>query len=143
MNEIAVRLARTEDACALHALNEAFNGDGLSAVSRIAETLANNDMELVGFAEVDAQPAGFCCAQVKRSFCCAENSAELTELYVAEEFRRMGVAARLVGFIEDICRNERGVTEFTLLTGAENRAARRFYESIGYKIEDEVLYAKR
>jgi ribosomal protein S18 acetylase RimI-like enzyme len=67
---------------------------------------------------------------------------EITELYVREEYRRQGIATKLINYIENIF-EERNIKEFQLFTGKDNTAARAFYEKLGYKKIDEVMYKKK
>jgi aminoglycoside 3-N-acetyltransferase I len=52
------------------------------------------------------------------------------EVEVAAEYRRRGVATRLLAELERIAR-ERGIEEGFVLTEADNAAASRLYESVG------------
>ena len=146
MPEIKVRLASAADAEALCALNLAFNGEdggeGLADAAMIRASLAANPMEIVCLAEVSGKPAGFCCMLVKRSMCYATPSAELTELYVAPEARRRGVAEALVRFAEAQCRERFGVDGFHLLTGCGNEAAQAFYRKVEYQEKKEMYFEK-
>lgn len=146
MAEIMVRLACPADAEVLCALNLAFNGEdggeGLVDAAMIRASLAANPMEIACLAQVGGKPAGFCCMLVKRSVCYATPSAELTELYVAPEARRRGVAAALVRFAEAQCREHFGVDGFHLLTGCENAAAQAIYRKAGYREKKEMYFAK-
>ena len=141
MAQISVRLARESDAEILRTFNEEFNGVGDVTAESICESLRTCS-ELVGIVEADGVPAGFCCAQITRSFCYRETTAELTELYIREGYRRMGCAAALLRFMETLCREKYHAESILLLTGHDNHSARRLYESLGYVIEEEVLYSK-
>lgn len=146
MPEIKVRLASAADAEALCALNQAFNGEdggeGLADAAMIRASLAANPMEIVCLAEVSGKPAGFCCMLVKRSMCYDAPSAELTELYVAPEARRRGVAAALVSLAEQTCRERFGVDGFHLLTGCDNEAAQALYRKLGYCAKKDMYFSK-
>jgi len=58
--------------------------------------------------------------------------AELTDLFVEPEARRLGVASRLVKYVEGIAR-ERGASHLVVLTGQNNTEAQAFYRSAGYE----------
>lgn len=141
MQKITVRRAVPSDARALYALNEAFNGPGLADPDHIARSLEENDREIVCIAHAEGRPAGFCCAQVVYSMCYPVPCAEITEMYVAPEYRRMGTATELIRLAEALCA-ERGAEEFRLLTGSDNPAARSLYESVGYGLSGEAHYEK-
>lgn len=78
----------------------------------------------------------------KTHLCYDKSYVEIAELYVREEYRRQGVATKLMNYIENIFK-ERNIKKFQLLTGKDNTAARAFYEKFGYKKIDEVMYKKR
>jgi ribosomal protein S18 acetylase RimI-like enzyme len=57
--------------------------------------------------------------------------AELTDLFVAEPFRRRGVASALMALVERLAR-EGGATGMLLITGFDNEGAQAFYRAVGY-----------
>ena len=138
-----IRLAAPGDAGQLFALNEAFNGPGTATPDSIRASLAENGREIVVIAEAEGGTlAGFVCAQVKRSFCYGEASAEITEVYVAPEYRRRGYGRAMLEFAERCCRERFGVDGITLLTGKDNAAAQELYAAAGYRRTGEVHYEK-
>ncbi|TLZ42395.1 MAG: GNAT family N-acetyltransferase [Methanobacteriota archaeon] len=58
--------------------------------------------------------------------------AELTDLFVEPDSRRLGVASRLLKYLEGIAR-ERGATHLVVQTGQKNTEAQTFYRSAGYE----------
>lgn len=139
---ITVRLAKETDAETLFRLNRDFNEDEAAGLERIRTCLRENLMETVAIAFVGDAPAGFLCGQKLRSMCYDVDYVELTELYVAEEFRRRGVASRLMGFLEEYYR-ERGIHAFQLFTGGDNRRAQALYEKLGFFRTEEIFMRKR
>lgn len=140
MQAFVIRPARPEDAAALKELNDEFNG-GDSDARHIAQCLADNPAEIVCIAELGATPAGYCCAQITTSICYMRPCAEITELYVRDEFRRRGIAAQLIRQAEAIC-VRRGAAEFRIVTGQGNAAAQALYRSAGYAAQDDIIFAK-
>lgn len=136
-----VRLANAEDVDFLFELNESFNGPGLTTKEHIADSIKGNDREIVFVASVDGRVVGFCCVQVYRSMCYSVSYGEIAELFVREEYRRRGVATALVSFAEDYLK-ARNVASCRVLTGEGNKAAQAFYERLGYKQADEIMYRK-
>ncbi len=139
---IAVRMARAKDASALAEMNRVFNGPTI-APSAISASLRNAG-ELVAVALIHGVPAGFLCAQIHDSFCYHAPYAEITEVFVREEFRRMRVATRMIAFMEERLARRR-VAHLHILTGVRNRPARALYEGLGYRNNrgrPEVLYEK-
>ena len=136
-----VRLAQPSDAPALMQMNAEFNGSGMNDLAHIRRSLIENQQEIVCVAELDGEPAGFCCAQLVSSFCYAGKTGEITELYVREHARRKGLAAALMRLAEREL-TARGAKELKLLTGDDNFPARALYEALGYETDGEVHYAK-
>lgn len=135
-----IRVAGAEDAPALHAMNIAFNGDtGVTAEDVRRSLLCNAEVVLI--AERDGSPAGFCCAQVHRSFCYPAPVAEVTEMYVREAFRQQGCATGMLAFLETLLQQE-GVDELHLLTGMHNQAAQAAYRSSGFRAVNEQYMKK-
>ena len=95
-----IRLAVPGDAGQLFGLNERFNGPSLSTVEDMERSLSENTQELVVVADQEGVLAGFVCVQVKRSFCYERPTAEITEVFVDEGFRRKGLARELLDFAE-------------------------------------------
>lgn len=140
--EIIVRKALPGDAEMLCELNREFNGaDGTSDAEGIRLSLQSNAIETVFLALADGVPAGFACGQVHHSMCYPYAPGELTELYVREQFRRRGIAGRLLEGLEEEFRAQ-GISELLLVTGGGNEAARAFYESRGYHATRHVIYLK-
>ncbi len=139
---ITVRLAVETDAQALFWLNQEFNAEEAAGIERIRQCLRENPMETVAVAFVGEEPAGFLCGQRLRSMCYDVDYAELTELYVAEGFRRMGVASRLMCFLEEYYRKQ-GIEHFQLFTGGDNGAAQALYRRLGFWQTPEILMRTR
>lgn len=139
---IHIRLATAQDAPVLRILNDAFNGVEAARPERLRQCLRENPQETVALAFVGEEPAGFLCGQRLRSMCYDVDYVELTELYVAEEFRRRGVATRLMEFLEQAYRAQ-GIECFQLLTGADNAAAQALYKRLGFWQTPEIFMRKR
>lgn len=142
MHKITARLAGEQDTEALFRLNRLFNQEEAATLERVERSLRENPMETVAIAFVDEIPAGFLCGQKLCSMCYNVDYVELTELYVAEQFRRMGVASRLLEFLEEHYRKQ-GVHAFQLFTGGDNNTAQALYCKLGFVSTDEVFMRKR
>ena len=81
------------------------------------------------------------CAQIQCSFCYTGQQAEITEIYVATDSRRRGIAERLMMAAEDECR-KRGARHVRISTAKDNFAAQALYRKLGYDVEKEVFFGK-
>jgi GNAT superfamily N-acetyltransferase len=132
---IRVRLVRPEDAARLVPLFEAFYGayfggrvTEVTVAGRLRRAASN---EIVIVAEVGEQIVGFASLRVTDSLD-PDPYAELTDLFVEPESRRLGAASRLVKYVEGIAR-ERGASHLVVLTGQKNVEAQTFYRAAGYE----------
>lgn len=129
VSHLTIRWAQETDAQALSELNLEFN-ECLRDEQAIRASLGSGD-ELVVIALMGDAYAGFACGQLQRSFCYDHPEVFVTELYVRAAFRRRGVAAGLLDFLEqELCR--RGATHVHLETGEGNSAAQALYAKHGY-----------
>lgn len=139
---LLIRLAHPDDAETLRLMNLAFNGDTGVTADEIRRSLLTSP-EIVVVAELDGSPAGFCCAQVHRSFCYPAPVAEVTEMYVAKPFRRMGCAGAMLRFLAGHLRDAFGADELHLLTGCGNLAAQAAYRKAGFELHPEVYMTRK
>lgn len=137
-----IRLATEKDAEQLLLLNEAFNGKGLTTSDDIKESLSHNLREVVVVAEEKGIVAGFVCVQIKSSFCYQGDLAEITEVFVAPEYRRKKLASKMLAYAEEYCKSQYRIHDFALLTGRGNHAAQALYRLQGYQEEEEMFMTK-
>jgi ribosomal protein S18 acetylase RimI-like enzyme len=57
--------------------------------------------------------------------------AELTDLFVHPDFRRLKIAHQITSFIEKICLDKK-ISQLVLITGFDNQGAQSFYKRIGF-----------
>lgn len=138
---INIRIAKPEDAEQLVQLNLEFNGVLRDADQLYREMQQVYPTETVWVAEVDGKLAGFTCLQLFPTVCYDHPLAELTELYVREAFRGMGLGAGLTAAAEAKAKAA-GCEMLLLFTGEDNRVAQRFYQQRGYKRMDECVFVK-
>ena len=136
-----IRPAIPRDAPVLHAMNAAFNGDTGVSVEQIRHSLLTSP-EVVLIAECGGIPAGFCCAQVHRSFCYPAPAAEVTEMYVCPGFRGQGCAGEMLACLQEHLRTHHGADELHLLTGTDNQSAQAAYRKSGFLSKDEQYMKK-
>lgn len=138
-----IRLAKISDAEQLFRLNEKFNGEDESTLEYIKESLSSNQSETVIVAEENDMIVGFVCVQMKKSFCCDSYSAEITELFVDEKYRRKKYASKMIAYAESYLLSKNLIRKFELLTEKNNVAAQYLYNSLGYYHDDEIHLAKK
>lgn len=138
---IIIRQADYSDAAALFELNYLFNGEGVASQQQIEQSLQQNTREIIYIAYSDQIPIGFICAQIIDSFCYRDTTAQITELFVKEEFRRCQVATKLIHIMQKHL-YQIPCCEIQLFTGADNDIAQAFYKSMGYQKNHEVGYQK-
>ena len=132
---VRVRAVRTDDADRLVPLFESFYGRYFGepvTEAAVARRLVRAEThETVVVAEVAGRVTGFASLRVTNSLDAAPY-AELTELFVETGSRRLGVASRLVRYLEGIAR-ERGASHIVVLTGQSNAEAQAFYRAAQYE----------
>jgi GNAT superfamily N-acetyltransferase len=130
--------ADTADLAQLVRMNALFNGASDSA-EIIASRLADPQrVETALLAEIEGQIAGFAALRLAPCIFYAEPYAELTELYVDESHRRLGVGKALVAHAERLAR-EAGARQMLILTDFYNSTALSLYSSLGYVHYDIAL----
>lgn len=137
-DKIETRVACQEDVQDLARLNLAFNGV-CDLPEALAQRLANPfcvEQPLV--AEIEGHVIGFAALRVVPCLFYDHPYGELTELYVEEEYRQLGVGRALILLAEKIAKSK-GVKELFVLTGRSNQKAQRLYTSLGYADGDIVL----
>lgn len=128
---ITVRQARREDATEIARLNEAFN-DLRSTPEQIAAQIdACAGIETMFLAEVDGVGVGMASLRLLPNICDPTPYAELTELFVEEAYRRLGVGRMLVEQIEQAARAG-GADQLVLLTSFKNSRGHAFYHALGF-----------
>jgi ribosomal protein S18 acetylase RimI-like enzyme len=138
--KILIKAATPADAQDLARLNAAFNG-GSDPAERLAERLADPaSVEQVLLAEVDGLVVGFAALRIVPCVLYADPHGELTELFVEQAYRRLGVGRELLSCAEKIAR-ERDVRELVILTDETNHVSRSFYAAMGYE-SGEVAFSK-
>lgn len=129
---ITIRKATAEDAATIFDLN-AENNDVRSSKEGIAKRLIQNDrIETLYLAEIGSSGVGFLCLCLRMQICDDATYAEVSELYVAREYRRRGVAKALMDHALAVAVNA-GAREIILMTGFRNHVAQQFYFTNGFE----------
>ncbi len=126
-----LRKASLQDAEQLSILVSLFNGNPTSQ-EQIKKRLENmQSTEEVIVAELDNKIVGFGSLRLVFNFSDDYLYAEVTDLFVHPDFRRMKVAHNIMSFIERICK-EQNVPQLILITGFDNASAQTFYRRVGF-----------
>ena len=142
MNMINFREADRADACEMRKFIINFYDDETPpSLEAIERSLTNNQREVVFLAFDAKKLIGFCCAQILQSVSYSDPYAEMTELFVAETYRRQGIGRQLIQVVENEC-GKRGVKHFHLDTERNNIIAQTLYRSCGYVDSGQVQMEK-
>jgi len=128
---LTIRPATAADAEAVAALLTDFNEVHTDAVAAARRMAAMQGTETVLLALRDGVAVGLCSLHVVPFLSADHPYAEVTELYVAPEHRRRGIARRLMAAAEELARSQ-GAPAVYLQTGLTNDVAQAFYRSLGY-----------
>lgn len=140
--DVIVRKAQMRDIPHLLKMNEMLNETGCSTFEHMKASLENNRNEIVLVALHNDAAIGFVCGQLHFSICYANGVlCEISELFVCEEYRRMGVAAKLIAQLETEFEKHHA-TEIFLQTGRKNTRAQKFYEKNDYAVRERIVYLK-
>lgn len=140
-DEFTISLASVKDAAAIAKLNLLFNEVTDSAEAIAARMNDPACVETVILAKVDDEAVGFALVRVVPSVLYSTPHAELTELYVLEEFRQRGIASGLIAFAEQIA-VQKDAHSILVQTGDDNLSALALYKKHGYEEYDLTLKKK-
>jgi len=130
---IDVRPTTPADAAALAALSAASNDLRATPAHIAAHIAARAAFETPYLALVDGAPAGMACLHLLPCALDPTPYAELTELFVAEPYRRRGVGRALIRAVEGAARAG-GAAELALVTTWRNTEVHAFYHALGYRL---------
>jgi ribosomal-protein-alanine N-acetyltransferase len=123
-----LQLARLADANTIANMSRVLIEDGLPwrwTPQRVAASIHAPDVNVL-VARIDGRMAGFAIMRY------GDDDAHLDLLAVAPEFRRAGLARRLLQWLEK-CAVVAGTFRIALEVRAENTGAQLFYERMGYR----------
>jgi len=136
--KIQIRPARSEDAADIARLNALFNGSSEPPEAYLPRLADTRRVDTPLLAWLDGRAVGIANLRVVPTVFYPEPYAELTELYVEDDYRRQGVGRALIGYAEDLAR-QGGSVELIIQTDAENHPAQQLYRSLGYVDHDQAL----
>ena len=134
-----IRKANKSDANDLLILNEKFNGKQNISKEKIEQSLETNTSEEVFVAVINEKIVGFCCVRIYSSFCYSVSYAEITEIYVDDDFQHSGIGTKIITYVQNYLK-DKNIVNIQLFTGGENYSAQAFYEKNGYKKTNEIMY---
>ena len=134
-DELTISIAAADDAPTIAKLNLLFNEVDESADAIAARMSDPAGVETVILAKVADEAIGFALVRVVPSVLYSTPHAELTELYVMEEFRQRGIASGLIAFAEQIA-VQKGARSILVQTGDDNLSALALYKKLGYEEYD-------
>jgi len=142
MNEdIVISIATVEDAPVIAKLNLLFNEVDESPQDIAARMSDPACVETVFLAKVTDEAIGFALVRVVPSVLYTAPHAELTELYVVDEYRQRRIASDLIAFAEKVA-VQKGARSILVQTGEDNLPALALYKKIGYEEYDLTLKKK-
>ena len=137
-DEISILEATPDDARELVQMNILFNGSSDSATELVARMRDLRRVETVVVAWVNGKAAGFAALRIVPCVLYPSSHAELTELYVKDEYRHRGIGKRLVQHLEELALKE-GAEVLLVLTGSDNLPALSLYHGMGFEDYDVSL----
>lgn len=140
-SSVNIFLASADDAHVIAKLNLLFNEVDESPEAITTRMSDPNCVETVILAKVDDEAVGFALVRVVPSVLYSTPHAELTELYVMEEFRQRGIASGLIAFAEQIA-VQKGARSILVQTGDDNLSALALYKKLDYEEYDLSLKKK-
>ena len=140
-DEFTISLASVKDATAIAKLNLLFNEVDESAEAIAVRMSDPNCVETVILAKMDDEVVGFALVRVVSSVLYATPHAELTELYVMDEYRQRGIASNLIVFAEQIAA-QKGARSILVQTDDDNVSALELYKKLSYEEYDLSLKKK-
>jgi len=132
LSMILIRPAQLSDAPQLADLVKLFSTVDTSEKQIKTRMINMQTTEKVIVAEDDNKLIGFGSLRLVHFFSDDFLYAEVTDLFVHPDFRRLQVAKQIMAFITKIC-SEKKVPQIVLITGFDNIGAQGFYKSIGYQ----------
>ena len=140
--DVIIRKAEIHDIPDILEMNEIINKAGCSTIEHMKASLENNQNEIVFVAVHDDTAIGFICGQLNPSICYADYMlCEVTELFVYEDYRRMGIATKLIKRLE-VEFEKYNAQEIFLQAGKKNINAQKFYEDNDYVVRERIVYLK-
>jgi GNAT superfamily N-acetyltransferase len=133
-----VRIATAADAPEIARLNRLFNGVDEPPENYARRMSDPRRVDSPLLAEINGQSIGLANLRLLTAVFYTVPYAELTELFVEERARRLGVGAALVGFAEELA-HKAGAVEMLILTDFYNQTALRLYRKLGYEHYDIAL----
>ncbi len=135
---VQIRAAGPADMPEIARLNGLFNGSVELAGSYLIRLQEPQRVDTPVIALVDGHIAGAANLRLLQPFFHPSPYAELTELFVEEDYRRKGIGRSLVAYVEQLARAA-GAQQILILTDFYNHQAQSLYRALGYAHHDIAL----
>ena len=129
---IELRIAEPTDISDLAELVTLFSSTRTSPEQIKNRLVSMKETEQVIVAVEKSKVVGFGSLRLVPNFSDDHLYAEVTDLFVHPDFRRMKIAHQIMFHIDAICK-EKGILQIILITGFDNDGAQAFYHTIGFK----------
>lgn len=136
--EVKISIATADDASFIAKLNMLFNEVEESPEAIATRMSDPNCVETIILAKVGDEAVGFAFVRVVPSVLYSTPHAELTELYVMDDYRQRGIASGLIAFAGQVAA-QKGARSILVQTGDDNLPALALYKKHGYEEYDLVL----
>jgi GNAT superfamily N-acetyltransferase len=136
---IAIRPAALCDTSELARLNTAFNDSREPPAAYAVRLAAADRVDHPILAWAGERAVGLANLRLLLPALFPDAYAEITELFVEEQYRRLGIGRQLVAFAEEMARAA-GARSMLILTNYYNHPAQQLYRSQGYEPYDIALF---
>lgn len=133
-----IREAGIHDAPEIARLNAAFNGSHEAAEAYAARFADETRVDFAVLALVGERAVGLANLRLVKPLFYPDCYAEITEMFVEEDFRRKGIGRALLAQAEEMAR-QAGARQMLILTDFYNDVAQSLYRAMGYTHYDIAL----
>lgn len=127
-----IREVNTEDAAAVARLSTEFTGMETTPEEMLARLSLSRGIEHPLLAELQGEVVAFASLRLVHYLGDEAPYAEISEMFVSEQFRRQGVGRALMAELEQRARAA-GAGSLVVLTGSDNERALALYQAMGFE----------
>lgn len=124
-----------------------YEFDGIRFVAREIATglealLRDSSLGCVWFIRIGREDVGYVIVTFGYDLEFGGRQGTVTELFIVDRYRRLGLGRKTLGFVEGACR-ELGLETLELQVERKNLAAQAFYRKLGFEPHDRIPLSKR